>query len=474
MVVRNMEKVFEAKQELMSVLGWSENPFVKDLRLENKEDFLKFYCPFESASMLKKLAFDTKACILLGPKGVGKTSALHYVMYSLPKEEFVAFFFKQPPESLDEFAGEIGAAKHGIVHKIRSMFAGNKPKGATRAQIAERVRYFDNRKVVFFIDEAHLLKNTDMYMEFKYLLDELPDLRMVLCALGKDSFPDSLLHIVGEGNVFYRNKFAAKEMREIIAHRIAAVGGSGLVPFDSEFLDKTFTEQNLLTPRYVFDELNNYLADLALDEKRMDKLRAKRPKVVSVSDAKAGNAAGASQTITPAMTDLEKQYEQDTLVAGIIAESKNARQAKSSEKNIVDADKNADEEEGAAQDAEEGDENEARGASEPKATGHSLNFLTTMHAEWWVQLSPSQQQILSLLLPSTAGLTLAQIMAKTKLSQNTAFNALYQLRGDDKAEIARKPEVPFPLISVKKQVVGKKKRNIYFANEKIRNIFTMN
>jgi len=474
MVVRNMEKVFEAKQELMSALGWSENPFVKDLRLENKEDFLKFYCPFESASMLKKLAFDTKACILLGPKGVGKTSALHYVMYSLPKEEFVAFFFKQPPESLDEFAGEIGAAKHGIVHKIRNMFAGKKPKGATRAQIAERVRYFDNRKVVFFIDEAHLLKNSDMYMEFKYLLDELPDLRMVLCALGKDSFPDSLLHIVGEGNVFYRNKFAAKEMREIIAHRIAAVGGSGLVPFDSEFLDKTFTEQNLLTPRYVFDELNNYLADLALDDKRMDKLRARKPKVISVSDSKAENAAGApqTQTITPAMTDLEKQYENDTLVAGIIAESKNARPAKSNEKNIVDADKNADEED--AEDTEKENEAGTSAASEPKGNGHTLNFLTTMHAEWWVQLSPSQQQILGLLLPSTAGLTLAQIMAKTKLSQNTAFNALYQLRGDDKAEIARKPEVPFPLISVKKQVVGKKKRNIYFANEKIRNIFTMN
>ena len=462
-----MEKVFEAKQELMSVLGWSENPFVKDLRLENKDDFLKFYCPFESASMLKKLAFDTKACILLGPKGVGKTSALHYVLYSLPKEEFVTFFFKQPPESLDEFAAEIGAAKHGLVHKIRSMFAGKKPKGATRAQIAERVRYFDNRKVVFFIDEAHLLKNADMYMEFKYLLDELPDLRMVLCALGKDSFPDSLLHIVGEGNVLYRNKFASKEMREIIAHRIAAVGGSALVPFDSEFLEKTFTEQNLLTPRYVFDELNNYLADLALDENRMDKLRTKRPKVISVSEAK--NDPANKQTITPEMTDLEKQYESDSLVAGIIAESKNARQAKSNAKSIVDADKNAEKE-----DAEEGSETEASDSAEPKANGHSLNFLTTMHAEWWVQLSPSQQQILSLLLPSTAGLTLAQIMAKTKLSQNTAFNALYQLRGDDKAEIARKPEVPFPLISVKKQVVGKKKRNIYFANEKIRNIFTMN
>jgi hypothetical protein len=476
MDVRNMEKVFEAKQELMSVLGWSENPFVKDLRLENKEDFLKFYCPFESASMLKRLAFDTKACILLGPKGVGKTSALHYVMYSLPKEEFVAFFFKQPPESLDEFAAEIGAARHGIVHKIRSMFAGKKPKGATRAQIAERVRYFDNRKVVFFIDEAHLLKNADMYMEFKYLLDELPDLRMVLCALGKDSFPDSLLHIVGEGNVFYRNKFASKEMREIIAHRIAAVGGNGLVPFDSEFLEKTFTEQNLLTPRYVFDELNNYLADLALDEKRMDRLRARKPKVISISDAKkAENTTGASQTqtISPDMTALEKQYENDSLVAGIIAESKNARQAKSSEKNIVDADKNADEED--AEGAKEENETWAAEASGPKTgNGHTLSFLTTIHAEWWVQLSPSQQQILSLLLPSTAGLTLAQIMAKTRLSQNTAFNALYQLRGDDKAEIARKPEVPFPLISVKKQVVGKKKRNIYFANEKIRNIFTMN
>jgi DNA-binding CsgD family transcriptional regulator len=162
---------------------------------------------------------------------------------------------------------------------------------------------------------------------------------------------------------------------------------------------------------------------------------------------------------------LEKQYEHDTLVAGIIAEAKSAQQKKSSPAGIVDADEEVDAE-GVKQMA-------ASGALEPKPAGQTLSFLTTMHAEWWVQLSPSQQQILSLLLQSQAGLTLAQIMAKTGLSQNTAFNALYQLRGDDRAEIARKPEVPFPLISVKKQVVGRKKRNIYFANEKIRNIFTM-
>jgi DNA-binding CsgD family transcriptional regulator len=461
-----MEKVFEAKQQLMSALGWGENPFVKDLRLENRDEFLKFYCPFESASMLKRLAFDTKACILLGPKGVGKTSALHYVMYSLPKGEFVTFFFKQPPESLDELAAEIGAARRGIVHRIRSMLSGGKPKGATRAQIAQRVKYFDDRKVVFFVDEAHLLRNPDMYMELKYLLDELPDLRMVLCALGKESFPDSLLNIVGEGNVFYRNKFSEKEMRQIVGHRIAAVGGSGLLPFDSGFLDKTFTEQNLLSPRYVFDELNNYLADLALDENRMERLRTRKPKIVSVSDgAQIAGATGPAQTISPDLLDLEKQYEHDTLVAGIIAEAKSAQQKKSSPAGIVDADEEVDAE-GVKQMA-------ASGALEPKPAGQTLSFLTTMHAEWWVQLSPSQQQILSLLLQSQAGLTLAQIMAKTGLSQNTAFNALYQLRGDDRAEIARKPEVPFPLISVKKQVVGRKKRNIYFANEKIRNIFTM-
>jgi hypothetical protein len=162
-------------------------------------------------------------------------------------------------------------------------------------------------------------------------------------------------------------------------------------------------------------------------------------------------------------SDLEKEYEHDTLIAGVIAESKNGVAQKRDEESIVDADEEVD--------AEDVKQMEATGSAE---NSKSLSFLTTMHAEWWVQLSPSQQQILGLLLSGTSGLTLAQIMSKTKLSQNTAFNALYQLRGDDKAEIARKPDVPFPLIIVKKQVVGKKKRNIYFANEKIRNIFTMN
>jgi hypothetical protein len=204
----------------------------------------------------------------------------------------------------------------------------------------------------------------------------------------------------------------------------------------------------------------------------MEKLAAgKKPKVISVtqgegaSEAKAPASKAKPRIVAVGSTeqsDIEKEYEHDTLIAGVIAESK-AGAVQSNEESIVDADEEVD--------AEEVKKMEASRFSEDGSS--PLSFLTTIHAEWWVQLSPSQQQILGLLLAGTAGLTLAQIMAKTKLSQNTAFNALYQLRGDDKAEIARKPEVPFPLISVKKQVVGKKKRNIYFANEKIRNVFTM-
>ncbi len=515
-----MEKVFEAKQNLMKILAWSENPFVKDLRLENREDFIKYYYPLESAAILKKLAFDTKACILLGPKGVGKTSALYFVMYSLPQDEFITFLFKQPPESLDELAREIGIGDRGFFSQIKLMFSKKKAKGLSRAQIASRLREFD-KKVVFFMDEAHLVSNKEMYMEFKYLLDELPNLRLVLCALGKDTFPDSLLQIVGEGNVFTRAKFNTAEMREIITHRIAAVGGRKLEPFDEEFLSKILTEQNLLTPRYVFDELNNYLADLALDEKRVSRLALKmkvmeeweqtdakrkaqahvngkpkvvasaskeleKPAVISTTEGKQNDDSkkGTSEIPNPEESDLAKKYAHDPLVASVIAEGKYKRVQEATEQDalgdedeIIDGDVAANE---ATVERFVGEKHIApvklqrTGSTQQQQTKDSLSFLTTMHAEWWVQLSPSQQQIMGLLLSNSQnGFTLAQIMGKTGLSQNTAFNALYQLRGDDSAEIARKPEVPFPLITVKKQVVGNKKRNIYFANEKIRNLFTM-
>jgi len=54
-------------------------------------------------------------------------------------------------------------------------------------------------------------------------------------------------------------------MRTIIEHRIAAVGGKGVAPFPEAFLKELLkNEQMLLSPRYVFDELNSFLAALAL------------------------------------------------------------------------------------------------------------------------------------------------------------------------------------------------------------------
>ena len=69
-------------------------------------------------------------------------------------------------------------------------------------------------------------------------------------------------------------------------------------------------------------------------------------------------------------------------------------------------------------------------------------------------------------------MSLSDLMTRTGLTQNTVFNALYQLRGDDDAEKERKPEVPFPLVMAKQQFVGKRKKNLYFLNNKIKNLLT--
>ncbi|HEV8290222.1 MAG TPA: ATP-binding protein [Candidatus Norongarragalinales archaeon] len=383
-----MTQVFEAKEKLLEQLGWSENPFVKDLRQEGKDAFLKYYAPLDGGAILERLAFDSKACLLLGPKGVGKTSALYFVFHSLPSSEFLPVFFKEPPRDLEGLQLEAGLAKQpGFFDGLVTMVSGK--RRVTRKEVHEKVKALP-KKVVWFVDEAHLAADKNFYMEMKYALDECPNLRLVISALGKEHFPDSLTNLVGNANTFQRTKFTKEEMMRIIEHRIDAVGGKGHDPFPQTYLDEVLTEQNLLSPRYVFDQLNQYLAKVAT-----------------------GKATGSKVG----------DYRDNPIVQSAI--------------NL------------------------------------SRKQLTTSNAPWWPILTPSQQNVLDLLLRSDGGLTLADIMGQSSLPENTAFNVLYQLRGDDKAEIARKPEVPFPLVAVEKRRVGGRKKNVYAADAKIRNLFTL-
>ncbi|MFH1779813.1 MAG: ATP-binding protein [Candidatus Micrarchaeota archaeon] len=385
-----MDSVFQAKEKLLQKLDWSENPFVKDLRIEDKETFLKYYYQLEAKELLKKLAFDAKACMLIGPKGVGKTSAMYFIFYSLPEEEFKSIIFKEPPQSIDELARETGffESNDGILEGIMRAL-GKKPvkKEISREKLINKLKSI-GKKIVFFIDEAHLEKNQDMYMEFKYLLDDVPNLRLVISALGRDGFPDSLIQLVGENNIFSRTGFTTDEMTEIITHRIKAVGGSELKPFSKAFLEEELVGQNLLSPRYVFDELNSFLASMALGEKQHAKY----------------------------------EYSDDPIIQSAVKYSHEQK-------------------------------------------------ISRANAEWWPMLSPSQQQIFELLLGGECALS--EIKAKTGFTENTAFNALYQLRGEDAAERKRKPSVPFPLVKVKSVSVGARKKNVYFLTPKIKNLFTM-
>ena len=435
--------VFDAKQKLLTELGWSENPFIKDLRSENRDEFLRYYCPFEAASIVERLAFDAKACLLFGPKGVGKTSALHFVRYSLPENEFQPIMFKEIPAGLDELAREIGLRRNeGILDSIVSALGGGKKKqrSFSRSEIAVHFkRLTRDRKAIMFLDEAHLEKTPEMYMEFKYLLDEVPNLRAVIVALGKEGFPDSFLQLVGEGNAFQRRNFTAKEMRAIIEHRIAAVGGKGNAPFPEAFLKELLkNEQMLLSPRYVFDELNAFLAALALGKSKW---------------------SGAAE------------YANDPLIQAAIEDAIASKPKGKSEGKDYGIEV-AEEKEQGSEFIEMGRDAEARD-KKAKANADAAKTLTTSHAEWWTLLSPSQKQILELLIRNPDGLTLSDIKKDTSLAENTAFNALYQLRGDDEAEKRRKPSIPWPLVNVEGKPVGGRKKNVYRVDDKIKNLFTL-
>ena len=424
------DNVFDAKDKLMGSLGWQENPFVKDLRIFEKTSFMKYYCPLDGEKVLRSLAFDSKACVLSGPKGVGKTSALYYIYYSLPGKDFYPVMLKEPPASLQELGEETGMiAPKNIVQKLFASITGG--KAISRQQLVERLREVD-KKIVLFVDEAHLARE-EMHMEFKYLLDEVPNLRIVFSALGTSNFPDSLMHLVGDKNVFARKGFGKEEMKRIIRHRIEAVGGKGATPFSESHLESVLSEQNLLSPRYVFDELNSMLAKMAFGEKEMAHPKGK-----------------ASKAIIEYLSMPQSEQKEET---------------------------SGEQEETAPEESEvEQDEHPTHlSASDPivmAARSRSLG-INTGNADWWALLTPSQQQIMVELVSQGRELSLSELCKVTGLGESTVFNCLYQLRGEDDKELKRKKEVPFPLVKVEQRQVGGKKKNLYYAEGKVKNLFTM-
>ncbi len=427
------DNVFDAKDKLMDSLGWQENPFVKDLRIFEKTSFMKYYCPLDGEKVLRSLAFDSKACVLEGPKGVGKTSALYYIYYSLPGKDFYPVMLKEPPASLEQLGEETGMLQpKNIVQKFFSSLSGG--KAISRPQLVERLREVD-KKIVLFVDEAHLARE-EMQMEFKYLLDEVPNLRIVFSALGTNNFPDSLMHLVGEKNVFARRGFNKDEMKRIIKHRIEAVGGKGSTPFSESHLEAVLSEQNLLSPRYVFDELNSMLAKMAFGEKEMAMPKKKEGK-----------------------SPLEEYV-------NLGKESKKHVEAESEQAQRQEEDEGQ---------AEEKEHPTRLSGSDPivmAARTRSLG-INTANADWWAVLTPSQQQIMMELISHGRELSLSELCKATGLGESTVFNCLYQLRGEDEKELERKKEVPFPLVKVIHKQVGGKKKNLYHAEGKVKNLFTM-
>lgn len=442
----NSNNVFAAKERLLKELKWSENPFVKDLRVQDKETFMQYYAPLDGVKLVERLAFDVKACAILGPKGVGKTSALFYVLYSLPDAQFDKVMLKEPPADFTEMAKLCGFEKKtGLIASILNAFGKKQEFKVERKELIDFLKAKTNeKKLVIFVDEVHL--NLQLAMEYKYLLDEVPNLRIVFCGLELSGLPDSLVQLIGDKNIFHRNSFSKEEMLSIIQHRISAVGGNGIAPFSEEYFNAILTEQNLLTPRYVFDELNNELAKIANGESKLEKHIEDEFIANIVRKAKEHpHISKLTPNLNAEIIDADAQSALQTPF-GFEVSSKSKKVAKATRQVNLDY--------------------------ETFKPSKVLPSITTSHAPWWQQLSPSQQQVISTLIQQD-GLSLHELISYTGLAQNTVFNALYQLRGEDLAEKKRKPEVPFPLVSAKATLAGKKKKNQYYVNSKIKNLFTL-
>jgi type II secretory pathway predicted ATPase ExeA/ribosomal protein L40E len=217
--------VTAAQHKWYAKFGWKRNPFTLDIL---PQLFTGYQTQVEA--VLEKIYMKSGHILIIGNKGVGKTTLLKWLTDKL-KDEFHTVYIPRPTEDFDD-----------LLEFLAKSLKVKKAKNQTFSIYdLEALSSSTQKNILLMLDEAH-----EFSADFERPLRTLGDLTGVNFVLAglletrdkiKAISPPFYDRIILESIL---DHLTVKETEELIQKRIENVGGSGLHPFTPEAIENIF------------------------------------------------------------------------------------------------------------------------------------------------------------------------------------------------------------------------------------------
>ncbi len=265
-------------QEKLKKWNWLSNPFI--LKIDPK-----LFTGYEEQvnAVLNHINNGHKIALLTGNTGSGKTSMLKWLEFNIREN---VLYVSKPPENPEIF---VDIVTDVFPLSFWDKIFGRKPNLHTLPKYINK--RLNGNQLVFLLDEAHET-NKEVLEWLRVLIDQIDKVSLVIAGLPsleqtlKDKLETLDQRITTRISLISLDK---DDTQDLIRKRIEAVGGSGIVPFTEQAVDKIYDKTGGF-PREVLkqcDKLINKVdkdvidaADVqAMREVELPKVRVDEPVV---------------------------------------------------------------------------------------------------------------------------------------------------------------------------------------------------
>lgn len=400
------------REDYYKKLGWKKSPFIKSTSIEipiiGRVDEFNEVC--------ECIGGWDRIMVVTAPIGYGKTTFLNQLVMDKPKgvKYVVAFNAYEPPE---EVMGRIKAELPFLKRLFKT----------DRTGFGEALQgRLGNDKMLLLFDEAQDYQE-DLFKWLRILNDRTDNLFMMFLGLqGLDDKITSETSFRDRKSKSIRLKpFDIEDLEEIVKERIKWCGGKDIAPFTEGGL-KRLCESCSHIPRQLLENGQKVIEECASKD------------VLSADE----------NFVEQALGKVSHEY---------VRKPQNKTHTEDKPQDEV------------LEVVETGAENESEDEVEPTADAAVLKALESGY-NFMNDLSPTQQDIVQLLLEKES-LSITELSEAMKKDIRSIGSLIRKLRGLNKMEVARKPNVPYPVIVRKgKEIRMGRLQYVYSLSDTVRRI----